>query len=370
MKKASLSLIFLLIAALLYPQDFFHGDFDRSKSYVILMNPTAGNLEVVDFLVKNGLLNVDQSAIDFVGVYHTSQEYDFSKSLEYIKTNQMEGYYLHGVSGELSEENLFRENGCTDDFRVIFENSVGVFFFGGADIPPSVYGEKNLYSSTTDPGRHYFEVSFQFHLLGGSSNPSFTPLLEEDPGYMVTGFCLGMQTMNVATGGSLYQDIPAQIYDSHDAESNLKIGRSNLHRNYWQNISDEKGLMGFNLHRIQFTENQFFGKTVKLSRKLNPLIFSSHHQSVKDVGAGLEVTALSPDGKVIEGLVHKKYPHVFSVQFHPEVPNLYEEMNDVKLKFSPDDTLETIHNMLDRKSLKFHRQYWAHISSVIEAQSK
>ncbi|MCK7529685.1 MAG: gamma-glutamyl-gamma-aminobutyrate hydrolase family protein [Marinilabiliales bacterium] len=141
-----------------------------------------------------------------------------------------------------------------------------------------------------------------------------------------------MQTMNVATGGTLYQDIPAQIYDSHDAESNLKIGRSNLHRNYWQNISDEKGLMGFNMHRIQFTENQFFGKTVKLSKSSIPIIFSSHHQSVKDVGAGLEVTALSPDGKVIEGLVHKKYPHVFSVQFHPEVPNLYEEKSDVKTK--------------------------------------
>ena len=53
MKKASLSLIFLLIAALLYPQDFFHGAFDRSRNYVILMNPTAGNLEVVDFLVKD-----------------------------------------------------------------------------------------------------------------------------------------------------------------------------------------------------------------------------------------------------------------------------------------------------------------------------
>ena len=120
------------------------------------------------------------------------------------------------------------------------------------------------------------------------------------------------------------------------------------------------------------------GKTGRCARRagagapqaLLPPRRRSHHQSVKDVGAGLGGTALSPDGKVIEGLVHKKYPHVFSVQFHPEVPNLYEEMNDVKLKFSPDDALETIHNMLDRKSLKFHRQDWAHISSVIEAQAK
>ncbi|MCK7529684.1 MAG: gamma-glutamyl-gamma-aminobutyrate hydrolase family protein [Marinilabiliales bacterium] len=42
---------------------------------------------------------------------------------------------------------------------LIFENSVGVFFFGGADIPPSVYGGENLYSSTTDPGRALFRES-------------------------------------------------------------------------------------------------------------------------------------------------------------------------------------------------------------------
>ncbi len=60
-----------------------------------------------------------------------------------------------------------------------------------------------MYSETTDPGRHFFEVSFLFHLLGGSRNESFKPLLDENPGYMVTGFCLGMQSMNVATGGIL-----------------------------------------------------------------------------------------------------------------------------------------------------------------------
>jgi putative glutamine amidotransferase len=94
-----------------------------------------------------------------------------------------------------------------------------------------------------------------------------------------------------------------------------------------------------------------------------PVIYSSHHQAAKDIGEGLEVTALSPDGKVVEGLAHKQYPNVFAVQFHPEVPALYE--NRELWKFSPGETPETFHKMLDRKSLKFHKKYWKNISGII-----
>src|SRR5690606_40614006 len=69
-------------------------------------------------------------------------------------------------------------------------------------IPPGVYGEENTLSVITDPQRHYFETTFLFQLLGGFWNEDFKPFLNEKPKYMVTGFCLGMQTMNVATGGT------------------------------------------------------------------------------------------------------------------------------------------------------------------------
>jgi len=363
MKRLLLFLSALYIASVLYPQDFFRGDFDKGKDYVILVNPTAGNLDVVSFLVTHKLLDVDFNEVSFVGVYHASQEYDFSKSAEHIAKNNMSGYNLYEVKGDLPEEALFRDNECTTDFRKIFENSVGIIFFGGQDIPPSVYGEENMYSETTDPGRHYFEVSFLFHLLGGSRNESFKPLLDEKPDYMVTGFCLGMQSMNVATGGSLYQDIPAQIYGSYTPATNVTIDRPDLHRNYWQNINDDPKLMGINLHPVHFTDNTFFGKTVRLSKNLTPLVYSSHHQAVKDLGRDLEITALSNDGKVVEGLVHKKYPNVFAVQFHPEVPALYE--NRAEIRFSPDDKPETLHRMLNCRSRKFHKKYWGHISGVI-----
>lgn len=368
MKRLLLFLSALYIASVLYPQDFFGGDFDKRKDYVILVNPTAGNLDVVNFLVKHKLLDVDFDEVSFVGVYHSSQEYDFSKSAEHITNNNMSGYFLYEVRGELPEEALFCVNECTEDFRRIFENSIGIIFFGGQDIPPSVYGEENMYSETTDPGRHYFEVSFLFHLLGGSRNESFKPLLDENLSYMVTGFCLGMQSMNVATGGSLYQDIPAQIYGSYTPATNVTIDRPDMHRNYWQNINDDPKLMGINLHPVHFTDNTFFGESVKLSKNLRPMVYSSHHQAVKDLSRDLEITALSNDGKVVEGLVHKRYPNVFAVQFHPEVPALYE--NRAEVRFSPEDKPETLHRMLNCKSRRFHKKYWGHISAVIKRNAE
>jgi len=368
MKKLLLTLALFSLVISLYPQDFFREEFSHDKEYLILVNPTVGNVGVVEFLLENRLLNIDLEKIALVGVYHSSQEYDFTKSADHIEANGLTSWHLHEVKGLLKEEMVYKTNPCSDDFRKIFENSVGVIFFGGQDIPPAVYGEENWYSETTDPGRHYFEVSFLFHLLGGTRNATFAPLLKENPGYMVTGFCLGMQSMNVAAGGTLYQDIPAQIYQSYKAETTVLIDRPNLHRNYWQIIRDDPDFMGTNIHPVRFTDNSFFGGTVKVSKKLRPLVYSSHHQSLKDVAICFEVTALSDDGKVIEGIRHLKYPNVFSVQFHPEVSALYEDR--AKVKFAPEDTPQTLHSMLDKNSLKFHKKYWGYISAVIRKQAE
>lgn len=368
MKKLLLSLVFISLFISLFPQDFFRDDFSRDKEYVILLNPTVWNIGVVDYLVKNDLLDVDLENISFVGVYHSSQEYDFAQSADLIARDGLTSFHLHEVRGVLTEETVYRQNGCSDDFRKIFENSAGIIFFGGQDIPPALYGEENWYSETTDPGRHYFEVSFLFHLTGGTRNATFTPLLPENPDYMVTGFCLGLQSMNVAAGGTLWQDIPAQVYDSKKPETNVLIDRDNLHRNYWQNINEDKDFMGNSMHPIRFTDHSFFGKTVKVSPKWQPVVYSHHHQAIGDVAPAFDVTALSLDGKIVEGIAHKKYPNVFSVQFHPEVSALYEDR--ALVKFAPEDAPSTLHSMLDKKSLKFHKKYWGHISRVIAEQAR
>jgi putative glutamine amidotransferase len=66
--------------------------------------------------------------------------------------------------------------------------------------------------------------------------------------------------------------------------------------------------------------------------------------------------------------VHKRYPNVFAVQFHPEVPALYE--NRAEVRFSPEDKPQTLHRMLNCKSLRFHKKYWGHISSVIKRNAE
>ena len=146
--------IFLLVS--LQAQDFFNESFDHDKRYLILDNPTVSNIKVVRFLTSHGLLDIDTTKIGFVGVYHPDQKYDFSQSAGYIAEKNIKGYYLQEVRGTLNEENLFMENLCTDDFRKIFKNSVGIIFFGGEDIPPSLYGEENWYSSTSDPANSFF----------------------------------------------------------------------------------------------------------------------------------------------------------------------------------------------------------------------
>jgi putative glutamine amidotransferase len=357
----SLLAIFLFLSAL--SQDFYNSDFNQKKKYIILTNPTVNNLKTIQFLVNADLIDINTRKMIFVGVYYKGQDYDFTETKTYIEDNHLENFYLQEIKGELNEENLFKENDCTPMLRKVFEHSVGVFFFGGPDIPPGVYGEENTLSVVTDPNRHYFETTFLFHLLGGFWNEDFEPFLKEKPKYLVTGFCLGMQTMNVATGGTLIQDIPSEIYEVTTPKEILNQGRTNLHRNYWQEIVEDSLLMGINLHTIQFTKHPFFGVAVDVSKKFEPRVFSSHHQAAEKIGKGLEITALSPDGKIVEGLAHNKYPNVFAVQFHPEVPGLYEDL--YVRKFNPDDKPQSYNDIIGKKSVKFHAKYWENISGIL-----
>ena len=364
MKLFLVLIVSILLVFNAFSQDFFNTDFNKRKKYVVLCDPTINRIKTIQYLTNAKLLNVKKNKVKFVGVYYKGQKYDFNKSKNYIEEQKLENFYLHEISGELNNGNLFTENECSIDFRKIFNNSVGIIFFGGPDIQPVIYGEENTHSMVTDPGRHQFEITFLYHLLGGYQDQDFKAFLEDQPEYLVTGFCLGMQTMNVATGGTLIQDIPFEVYNSGSAEETVKLGRKNLHRNYWQHIVEDTLIMGINLHTINFTDHPFFGKVVDVSKRWEPRIYSSHHQAAEKLGKGLEVTAVSPDGKIIEGLAHNIYPNVFAVQFHPEVPALYEDM--YVRKFHPDDEPMSYNDIIGKQSVRFHEKYWRHISRVLK----
>ncbi|MEA3462951.1 MAG: gamma-glutamyl-gamma-aminobutyrate hydrolase family protein, partial [Bacteroidota bacterium] len=208
----------------------------RAQDTVLLFHPTAYNLEVFQKLMDEGLFTLD--GCHLLGVYHPGESYDYSESKAYLDEELSSQFSLREIKGELGPDNIYKENDASAQFRKLFEGSKGALFMGGPDIPPVTYGEEvHLLTMVTDPFRHYLELSYLFHLLGGNQDPDWVPFLEEKPRYLVTGICLGMQTMNVATGGTMVQDIPTELYGIWLVENILALPGDQMHRNYLDYLS-------------------------------------------------------------------------------------------------------------------------------------
>ena len=148
----------------------------------------------------------------------------------------------------------------------------GIVFSGGPDLDPVEYGEEILNETVSiDAVRDRSDL-----LLARAALASGKPVL---------AICRGEQLMNVVLGGSLYQDLPAQV------EGVLP------HSDTTHMIGVEKGSVLFDL----------FGSD-------SLLVNTFHHQAVKDVAPGSRVTARSSDG-VVEAFENA---NVLAVQFHPE----------------------------------------------------
>jgi gamma-glutamyl-gamma-aminobutyrate hydrolase PuuD len=153
---------------------------------------------------------------------------------------------------------------------------------GGADVSPVNYGERPLRPEWD--GDHIRDT-YELALLRG-----FVAL-----GKPVLGICRGLQLLNVAFGGTLYQDIAVQrghgahydpdAYDQHFHEVELAPGT-----------------------RLA----QLYAHTTR--GRVN----SIHHQAVKGVGDGIVVEAWSVPDRVIEAIRWKGPSYVAGVQWHPE----------------------------------------------------
>jgi putative glutamine amidotransferase len=151
---------------------------------------------------------------------------------------------------------------------------------GGADVHPSLYGEK---VNGAFPDDINFD-KFQIDLIKRGY----------DKGIPMLGVCRGQQIMNVAAGGSLIQDLPSQWQGQPDD------GRPIRHAGYNHMLyADPASIMG-----------GILGKRY--------VVNSLHHEAVGLVGDKMQVVACAPDG-VIEGLQREDHPFQISVQFHPEI---------------------------------------------------
>jgi putative glutamine amidotransferase len=284
---------------------------------LVIFNPETFNIRCLATLRKNGVIDIPNLTV--IGVYHERQTGNFVDSRRYVAENGLDWFKFHVVKAELSEPVLFKANACVAEFERIVQKADGVIFFGGPDIPPSVFGEKTLLlTDITDPVRHYLEASAVFHLLGGSQDPKAVPLLAKRPGFPVLGICLGFQTMNVGAGGTLVQDIWTEAYGRSTVEDVIALGPEQWHNNPYRLLFPLDKLMGYNFHSLQLGDNGKFVKTMGFKSSDHPRILSSHHQALERMGQDLVAIASSRDGRIVEAVEHKKFPNVLGIQFHPE----------------------------------------------------
>lgn len=151
----------------------------------------------------------------------------------------------------------------------------------GPDLPPRLYGERQRYPfPLVSERRAHFELEM-VHLARQRDLP-------------MLGICGGMQTINVACGGSLYQDLPSQrspVLPHRQQSSATKVS-----------------------HSVQLTPGSLLRKIVK---QATMQVNSSHHQSVKSPGPHLLASAVAPDG-VIEAVELPSHRFLLGVQWHPE----------------------------------------------------
>ena len=172
----------------------------------------------------------------------------------------------------------------TDDpatIRAYAEQFDGYICTGGDDVDPALYGEeRHPACGDTEPARDRFELALLRELIA-LDRPVF-------------GICRGIQVMNVALGGTLWQDIYAQA-----------VGTRTPHRE-----EDAEG----NTHHTVYVS----GNLSRLLGKCEIRTNSYHHQAVKRPGDTLVVAARSHDG-LTEAVESTKLTYYKAVQWHPEV---------------------------------------------------
>lgn len=158
----------------------------------------------------------------------------------------------------------------------------GVLLIGGEDVDPYLYGEEpHRQLGKVLPERDESELALIKHMA--------------DQDKPVLGICRGYQLMNVAFGGTIYQDVYAQL--SEDLLQHHQV-------------TD----LDFAFHSIDIVGDS---KLAEWAGTSEVRVNSLHHQAVKEVKAPLVVTAVAKDG-VIEALESTAHRFLVGVQWHPE----------------------------------------------------
>lgn len=164
----------------------------------------------------------------------------------------------------------------------------GFLFTGGDDIHPRFYKERPRPGAKLRLASDK-RVKFEIDLFRAASQAK-KPVL---------AVCYGAQLVNVALGGTLYQDIALQVPNA------LKHGAAKAG--------------GKTMHPVSIFEGTKLCKIMGscTTGDCSMRVLSSHHQSIKNPGRGLRLAAVSPDG-VFEALESRGKNFLLVVQWHPE----------------------------------------------------
>ncbi len=167
--------------------------------------------------------------------------------------------------------------------RTLYGRLDGLLLSGGGDIDPTYYGEaRHEKCGLPSPERDETELALIRWAV--------------EDGMPLLAICRGIQVLNVALGGTLYQDIEAQAPGAE--------------RHSWSPGYPRDYIA----HSVSIEPQTRLAHIVGA----DPLpVNSFHHQSVKDVAPGLTVTARAPD-QIIEAVEANGHAFVVGVQWHPE----------------------------------------------------
>ena len=189
--------------------------------------------------------------------------------------------YSHAVTNSGGAPMLIPVAQNNQSLTVIINRIDGLILSGGVDVNPKFYGEQPVTGlGEIDEDRDRTELELA-KMAYAKNLPIFA-------------ICRGIQVLNVALGGTLYQDIANQINESifHTQNASKSV----------------------TTHTVQIeTETALY----QIFKRKTVWVNGKHHQAVKDIAQGLRVSARAVDG-VIEGIEHPSKKFVLGVQWHPE----------------------------------------------------
>ena len=173
-----------------------------------------------------------------------------------------------------------------ETLRAIYERLDGILIPGGVDMDPTTFGEApHPRLGRIDPARDRVEMQLVRWAV--------------EDGKPVLGLCRGLQVINVTLGGTLWQDLEAQVPGT-------------IKHDYFPTYGFERDHLA---HEVRVESGTRLRKLLELDRIP---VNSMHHQGIRTLAPELVASAVAPDG-LIEAVESPSSPFLVGVQWHPEV---------------------------------------------------